>query len=83
MSNDECCQNCRFWCPQWKFKKHRSYLKESSVETSNPRKTEGLRKDSNKGLCRRYAPQASALTTVWMETTNGDWCGDYDRTDEA
>jgi len=36
-------------------------------------------KASPKGLCRRYAPQASALTTVWMETNNADWCGDHER----
>lgn len=39
--------------------------------------TGGMRKQSDKGLCRRYAPQASALTTVWMETSNADWCGDH------
>ncbi|HJP53999.1 MAG: hypothetical protein QF511_08750 [Rhodospirillales bacterium] len=38
-----------------------------------------MRKVSEKGLCRRYAPQASALTTVWMETKSSDWCGDYAR----
>ena len=45
--------------------------------------TRGLRKDSNKGLCRRYAPQASALTTVWMETKSSDWCGDFQAGPEA
>ena len=45
----------------------------------SPRQTLGLRKESLKGLCRRYAPHASALTTVWMETKSADWCGDYDR----
>ncbi|NQV83718.1 MAG: hypothetical protein HQ494_07850 [Rhodospirillales bacterium] len=44
---------------------------------ANPRMTGALRKDSAKGLCRRYAPQASALTTVWMETKSSDWCGDH------
>ncbi len=82
MSNNECCQTCRFWCPQWRFKKQQRYGADTSLEASNPRLTGGLRKDSNKGLCRRYAPQASALTTVWMETTSGDWCGDYDHTDD-
>jgi hypothetical protein len=42
-----------------------------------------LRKDSDKGLCRRYAPQASALTTVWMETRSADWCGDFERIADA
>jgi len=72
------CQNCRYWDPQWKFKKEQRYdAQPSSLEVSNPRSTSRLRKDSNKGFCRRYAPQASALTTVWMETKNSDWCGDY------
>ncbi len=77
MSEYETCQTCRYWDPTWKFKKNQRYAQDSSLEISNPRRTEGLRKQSAKGLCRRYAPQASALTTVWMETSGADWCGDY------
>jgi len=78
MSEQETCQNCRFWDPVWKFKRSQKYKTESTdLEISNPRMTGSMRKQSDKGLCRRYAPQASALTTVWMETSNGDWCGDY------
>ena len=84
MNDQEICQNCRFWDPLWKFKKEQRFHGESSqLDRSNPRITRGLRKDSNKGLCRRYAPQASALTTVWMETKNSDWCGDYQRDEKA
>ena len=39
----------------------------------------GLSKRSNKGLCRGYAPQASALTAAWMETKNSAWDGDHER----
>ncbi len=78
MHDQEICQTCRFWEPLWKFKKEQRYESEASaVDRSNPRLTRGFRKDSNKGLCRRYAPQASALTSVWMETKNSDWCGDH------
>ena len=73
------CQNCRFWQPGWKFKKHQQYVSGASgLDAANPRMTSALRKDSAKGLCRRYAPQASALTTVWMETKSSDWCGDFE-----
>lgn len=76
----ESCQNCKFWHPSWKFKKRQRYETASSeLNAANPRATGTLRKSSAKGLCRRYAPTASALTTVWMETTNADWCGDYER----
>ena len=80
MVDQEACGNCRFWHPTWKFKKEQSYAQDNArLDVTNPRDTGGLRKRSNKGLCRRYAPQASALTTVWMETTNSDWCGDHER----
>ena len=76
----ESCQNCRYWHPSWKFKKQQQYDSAAdNLDAANPRRTLGLRKDSLKGLCRRYAPQASALTTVWMETKSADWCGDYER----
>lgn len=79
MVDREACGNCRFWQPTWKFKKEQSYGHDKArLDLTNPRETGGLRKHSNKGLCRRYAPQASALTTVWMETGNSDWCGDHE-----
>lgn len=78
------CQNCRFWDPSWKFKKQQKYESAAAgLDAANPRMTSALRKDSMKGLCRRYAPQASALTTVWMETKSADWCGDYKRIGES
>lgn len=78
MDDQPTCQTCRFWDPIWKFKKEQRYEgANSALDRSNPRQTRSLRRDSNKGLCRRYAPQASALTSVWMETRNFDWCGDY------
>ncbi|MDD9878123.1 MAG: hypothetical protein OXR84_11855 [Magnetovibrio sp.] len=84
MDDQDICQNCRFWDPLWKFKKEqRFHAGQSDLERTNPRMTRGLRKDSNKGLCRRYAPQASALTTVWMETKSSDWCGDFQAGPEA
>jgi len=77
----EACQNCRYWHPSWKFKKQQQYETQAKeLDAANPRMTASLRKDSSKGLCRRYAPQASALTTVWMETKSADWCGDFKRT---
>ena len=63
----ESCNNCRFWNPSWKYK--RQQHNESGA----------LRKESAKGLCRRYAPPSSALTTVWSATMGTDWCGDYER----
>jgi len=80
MSDDEFCQNCRFWDPKWKFKKEQRFEREpSATDLANPRMTTGLRKQSGKGLCRRYAPQASALTTAWTETESSDWCGDFQK----
>ncbi|NQU60205.1 MAG: hypothetical protein HQ512_03665 [Rhodospirillales bacterium] len=74
------CQNCLFWHPSWKFKKQQRYESQTAeLNASNPRATGALRKNSMKGLCRRYAPSASAFTTVWMETNSSDWCGDYKR----
>ncbi len=84
MANDAGCLNCRYWHPAWKFKREQSYQSESTdLDMSNPRRTEGLRRRSRKGLCRRYAPQASSLTIGWMETKPNDWCGDYEPMTEA
>ena len=78
MNQNLSCQSCRFWDPKWKFKKEQRYHQDTTaVEASNPRLTEGLRRKSNKGLCRRYAPHTSALSSVWMETKSTDWCGDH------
>ncbi len=83
MADQEACMNCRFWNPNWKFKREQRYQQEGvALDQTNPRRTEGLRAKSSKGLCRRYAPQASALTTVWMETKPDDWCGDYEKIQE-
>ncbi len=76
----EACQNCRFWQPGWKFKKQQRFkTSAAALDAANPRNTSTLRGSSAKGLCRRYAPQASPLTSVWMETKSEDWCGDYSR----
>ncbi len=76
----ESCKNCRFWNPSWKFKKQQHYDSAAAgMDAANPRMTGALRKESAKGLCRRYAPVASAFTTVWMETKGSDWCGDHER----
>lgn len=74
------CQNCRYWHPSWKFKQQQRYDSGAvELDSANLRATSRFRKASLKGQCRRHAPQASALTTVWMETNNTDWCGDYER----
>lgn len=78
MSESEICKNCKYWDPQWKFRKEQKIDKDgSTLDFSNPRLTSNLRKKSPKGLCRRHAPNPSALTTVWMETNNADWCGEF------
>ena len=78
MNQSLSCLSCRFWDPKWKFKAEQRFNQDTTaVEASNPRLMEGLRKQSNKGLCRRYAPQTSPLTSVWMETKSSDWCGDH------
>ena len=83
MAEEEGCVNCRFWHPNWKFKASQRYATgDNTIDASNPRDTGSLRKRSTGGLCRRYAPQASALTTVWMETKAADWCGDYEQVRE-
>ena len=84
MAEEEACVNYRFWQPNWKFKASQRYASDGNpVDLANPRDTGGLRKRSTGGLCRRYAPQASALTTVWMETKAADWCGDYELVRDA
>jgi len=84
MNDAKFCQNCQYWDPKWKFKKEQRFGREpNATDIANPRMTTGLRKQSDKGLCRRYAPQASALTTNWTETESGDWCGDFQMIAEA
>lgn len=78
----ESCQNCRYWHPSWKFKKQQRYSTAGDIGAANPRVMSAFRSNSQKGECRRHAPFASALTTVWMETRSSDWCGDYDRIKE-
>ena len=87
MAQREACDNCRFWSPAWRFKKNvgppASGAEVTPLEV--PRSGGFLpRKQADRGQCRRYAPRASALTTVWMETRSTDWCGDYQaRPDEG
>ena len=58
----EGCQTCRFWLPSWKFKKQQRFATSTAaLDAANPRNTSTLRSSSAKGLCRRYAPQASPL----------------------
>ena len=54
------CQNCRYWLPGWKFKQQQRYDSGAAeLDAANPRATGRFRKSSPKGLCRRYAPQAT------------------------
>ena len=76
MKENEACNNCRFWHPAWRFKKG---MLADNVRTPVEIPQQGIKRRAERGLCRRYAPHASALTTVWMETKSVDWCGDYDR----
>lgn len=78
METIENCGNCRFWRPAWKLK-HRS-LGESALKQRFEKKADedGAVRASERGQCRRYAPRASALTTIWMETKASDWCGEYE-----
>jgi hypothetical protein len=79
MRENEICGTCRFWCPAWRFRKPLRGAEETPIDlpTQAPL-VDSLKKHSQRGQCRRYAPRASALTTVWMETRYTDWCGDYD-----
>ncbi len=76
------CRNCRFWRPPWK--RLQSPLKAVSAGAVTPDKLgpDGFVRPQEKGLCCRYAPTASALTTVWMETNAIDWCGDYELSED-
>lgn len=79
MKENQACGNCRFWHPVWKFKKKtRPDSIRTPVEIPESRSFDSIKRHAERGLCRRYAPQASALTTVWMETRVGGWCGDYE-----
>ena len=80
MSNEQTCETCRFWNPAWRFKKQVGpdpHADVTPLDLPN-RPTSIARKKAERGQCRRYAPRASALTTVWMETRGWDWCGDYE-----
>ena len=79
MSDQDSCGNCRFWHPSWRFKKHGRTGAEQTPTDLAQRSEPLQRKQSDRGLCRRYAPVPSALTTVWMETRMWDWCGDHER----
>jgi len=78
MESIDNCGNCRFWRPAWKLK-HRT-LGESALKQRFEDKTgeDGAIRASERGQCRRHAPRASALTTIWMETKAADWCGEYE-----
>lgn len=83
MTDSEQCGNCRFWHPSWKFKKKSMFdTRKTAVEMPQAQVVDPVKRSSERGLCRRHAPQASALTTVWMETRTTDWCGEYDPTGE-
>ncbi len=75
MKENQSCGNCRFWHAAWKFKRK---TQPDGVRTPLDVPA-AIKKNAERGLCRRYAPHASALTTVWMETKVIDWCGDYDQ----
>ena len=87
MAETETCESCRFWNPAWKFKKRLGGAP-ASGEDITPLEVPGsssaglaAKRTADRGQCRRYAPRASALTTVWMETRAWDWCGDYRTSD--
>lgn len=76
MHENEACETCRFWAAAWRFRKQLG--PDPHAETTPLEVPSGLtRKKADRGQCRRYAPRASALTTVWMDTRAWDWCGDY------
>jgi hypothetical protein len=80
MSEAETCESCRFWAAAWRFKKHLGPDPNTDVTPLELPQGQGgglMRKKAERGQCRRYAPRASALTTVWMDTRAWDWCGDY------
>lgn len=79
MYDNEVCENCRFWSAAWRFRKQVGADPHADVTPLEvPQPVGGLvRKKADRGQCRRYAPRASALTTVWMDTRAWDWCGDY------
>ncbi len=78
MRKVENCGNCRFWRPAWKLR-HKSVTESAAfLGLGDKRGLDGRIRTSERGSCSRYAPHASALTTVWMETKAADWCGDYE-----
>ena len=76
------CRNCRFWRPPWKLRYKSTKLGAALSGTQDRRGPDGHIRPQERGLCCRYAPTASALTTVWMETKAIDWCGDHQRDPE-
>ncbi len=76
MNNSENCGNCRFWLPSVRLK-HKLIARSDAIASlrSKWKKDIGT---SDKGLCRRHAPFASALTTVWVKTRAEHWCGEYE-----
>lgn len=80
MSDEQTCENCRFWNAAWRFKKQIGPDPHADTTPLDlPKAPAPLpRKKADRGQCRRYAPRASALTTVWMETRAWDWCGEFE-----
>ena len=75
----EFCRNCRHWHPAWRFKRKSLASRDvkTPMENLSAPGTDPAKRQSERGQCRRYAPRASALTTVWMETNGTDWCGEF------
>lgn len=85
MTTPNTCESCRFWNPAWRFKKHGGSgapADAAPLDLSRPHAS-AARKKSDRGQCRRYAPRASALTTIWMETRPWDWCGEHEPAEES
>ena len=79
MDQQESCVDCRFWQPGWKFKREQKLIETQATPGQNKSNHQHANlQNADIGLCRRYAPQASPLTTKWMETHAIDWCGDFE-----
>ena len=78
MRETDNCGTCRYWRPAWKLK-HKSSVESAAMSgIHDKRGPDGGIRTAERGLCCRHAPRPSALTTVWMETKAGDWCGDHE-----